>query len=142
PRLGGGLGQGVPEVSRDFNPSPHPSPSRSRIYPTSASLTRRSRVNPRSLVALALRCARDTKAGLRATKCLTRVTRIFQKRAFTKAAHDAREEDRCGLFCLRQPQWFFVFHCYFLPVFVRDGRVDCAPARPQVAGARLKGCGH
>ena len=30
---------------------------------------------------------------------LTRVTRIFQKRAFTKAAHDARVGDRYGLFC-------------------------------------------
>src|SRR5262249_26616434 len=51
-------------------------------------------------VALALRCARDTKAGVHVTKNdLTHVTRIFQKSVFTKAAHDARVGDRRGLFC-------------------------------------------
>src|SRR5260221_670452 len=42
-------GEGATELSRGLNPSPHPSPSRSRIYPTSANLMRRTRVNPSSV---------------------------------------------------------------------------------------------
>ena len=42
---------------------------------------------------------RDTSSVYASQKDLTRVTRIFQKRAFTKTAHDARAGDRCGLFC-------------------------------------------
>jgi hypothetical protein len=50
-----------------------------------------------------LRRARDTKSSCRARERvkndLTRVTRIFQKRAASKTAHDARAGDRRGLFC-------------------------------------------
>jgi hypothetical protein len=91
---------------------------------------------------------------------LTRVTRIFQKRAFTKAAHDARVGDRCGLFCRLGPdaleKWqpcrtHSVFAnrgvlLFFIVIFYRYLReaieVDRARTRPQVAGAELKGCGH
>jgi hypothetical protein len=37
--------------------------------------------------------------GTRHKNDLTRVTRIFQKGAFTKTTHDARTGDRRGLFC-------------------------------------------
>src|SRR5262249_40178865 len=40
--------RGIPAGLIDLNPSPHPSPSRSRIYPTSATLKCRTRVNPSS----------------------------------------------------------------------------------------------
>jgi hypothetical protein len=38
-------------------------------------------------------------AGTQTRSALTRVTRIFQERAFTKTTHEARVGDRRGLFC-------------------------------------------
>jgi hypothetical protein len=86
---------------------------------------------------------------------LTRVTRIFQKRVFTKTAHDARAGTAAGFFvgsvrpdalerCSRaalrlcQPQCFVVFHCYFLPVFARDHRRRLCAHTPSGCGSGAK----
>jgi hypothetical protein len=113
---------------KHFSEKPVRNGPRKSGLPDLRTFERRSRVNPRHESRFA--CHKNE---------LTRVTRIFQKRAFTKAAHDARVGDRRGLFCrlaaralmrrksgsraapgLRQPRCFVVFHCYFLPVFARD----------------------